>query len=82
MDSNDLTSSPEKKNTSKMIEPHSAKKRSKLRHKVTFMDEVTGDEKQLTTIHYVESYKEYMKQEICGIPADPYGQTYSCCSIF
>lgn len=35
------------------------KKDAKQRHKVTFMDEVSGDKEQLIEIHLIESYKKF-----------------------
>ena len=51
----------DKRTTSTIIEPKSAGlgTASSTRHRVTFMDEVTSDKKQLTEIHYIESYKKY-----------------------
>ena len=35
------------------------KKEKKKRHRLTFMDEVTGDKTQLLEVHPIESYKKY-----------------------
>ena len=42
---NDLNSSPGRKNTATVVEPNTATDSSSGRHRVTFMDEVTGDKK-------------------------------------
>uniref|UniRef100_A0A7S3N1K8 Uncharacterized protein n=1 Tax=Strombidium inclinatum TaxID=197538 RepID=A0A7S3N1K8_9SPIT len=48
----------------------------KVRHKVTFMDDVSGEKGQLTEVHYIESYKKYNQEFYVD------HQVQGCCSIF
>ena len=48
----------------------------KKKHKVTFMDDVSGDKKALTDVHMIESYKKYNQDFYVESP----GQ--GCCMTF
>ena len=48
----------------------------KKRHRVTFMDDVSGDKNQLTEIHLIESYKKYNQEFYIE------NQVQGCCTIF
>ena len=38
------------------------KEKNKKRHRITFMDEVTGDKSMLVEVHCIESYKKYNQE--------------------
>ena len=52
------------------------KKETKQRHKVTFMDEVSGDKSQLVEIHLIESYKKFNQDSYLE------NQNPGCCTTF
>ena len=52
------------------------KKDKQQRHRVTFMDDVSGDKGQLVEIHLIESYKKFNQDSYME------NQNPGCCTIF